>query len=61
MIMIYMKPKNWEEFINLRNHKCKIFGLNKEFKELIYHPDNINFFLIRNNLVSTYKYFKTEN
>jgi hypothetical protein len=56
-----MKPKNWEEFINLRNHKCKIFGLNKEFKELIYHPDNINFFLIRNNLVSTYKYFKTEN
>lgn len=61
MIMIYRRPKNWSEFINLRNHKCKILALNKEFKETIYHPDNIDFFLINSNIITTYKYFKNEN
>jgi len=59
--MIYRRPKNWSEFINLRDHKCKILALNKEFKETIYHPDNIKFFLINPNIVKTYKYFKNEN
>ena len=53
MIMCFYKPKTWEEFINLRSHKFKMRELNKEFNEIIYHPDNIKFFLIDNELITT--------
>lgn len=53
MIMCFYKPKTWEEFINLRSHKFKMRELNREFNEIIYHPDNIKFFLIDTGLITT--------
>ena len=43
MIMIFYRPKTWEEFINLRNHKFKMRLVNKQYIDLFYHPDNLNY------------------
>jgi hypothetical protein len=58
MLICFYKPKTWEEHININNHKQKMLELNKEYIEIIYHPDNIKFFLIDTNIITTYDKYK---
>lgn len=60
MIMIFYKPKNWEEFIYLKSHKSNVRLLNNEFINMFYHPDNVKY-IKKLNIFETIDKFNCQN